>query len=502
VTRSRQISFLGMAAGILLLLLSLGCGDASSFEASVSPTTNPLVAKYSVMVPPAGGVAWVEFGLDLNYGRQTSPTTATTGTSQVVSLLVAGMMQNTTYHLRGHVSWPNGPTWTDQDRTFTTGKIPAPPTGLTPPPIQVKLPTPGLKPDGGVELFNVVGGSTQLRCFVTDLAGNVIWYYNPGTIPSPTPMKLMANGHMIMTVGDIREIDLTGKIYRSIDVTAINKSLTANGYHFNVGDLHHDLAVLPNGHWITLANYIKQYTNLPGFPGVSNVLGDALIDIDPNGNVAWAWSAFDWLDVNRHLMQFPDWTHSNAVVYTPDGNLLVSMRHQGWILKINYANGTGDGHIMWKLGWEGDFALAGGDVSDWFYAQHFPNLISTSGSKMTLDIFDNGNLRLAPDGSTCGANCYSRATVFEVDEAGRVATLEWQYLPHIFSWWGGSIGTLNNGDIEFDMATVLPTSPASQIMEITPGAAQKTVWQLNISGENAYRGYRIPSLYPGVYWKN
>src|SRR6516225_3788137 len=139
-----------MAAGILLLLVSLGCGDDSGFDASVSPTTNPLVAKYTVMIPPAGGVAWVEFGPDLNYGRQTSQTAATTKTGQLVSILVAGMMQNTTYHLRGHVSWPDGQTWADQDRTFTSGKIPAPPAGLTRPAITVKLPTPGLKPDGGV----------------------------------------------------------------------------------------------------------------------------------------------------------------------------------------------------------------------------------------------------------------------------------------------------------------------------------------------------------------
>jgi arylsulfate sulfotransferase len=470
----------------------------------VSPTTNPLVAKYTVIVPPSGGVAWVEFGPDTNYGRQTSRSPATTGDGQVVSVLVAGMKAKTTYHLLGHVTWPDGQTWSDQDRTFTTGAIPAPPTGLTPPGIAVKLPTPGLKPDGGVELFNLVGKPTQIRAFVTDLEGNVIWYYNPGPdAGDPTPMKLMTNGHMLLNVGDLREIDLTGKLIRDITLAQVNQSLTAKGYPFTVGSFHHDVIVLPNGHWITLANYTKPYTNLPGYPGVTNVLGDALIDIDLNGNVAWAWSAFDWLDVNRHLMAFPDWTHSNAIIYTADGNLLLSMRHQSWILKIDYANGSGDGHIIWKLGWEGDFAIAGGDVSDWFYAQHYPNLESTDGSNLTLDIFDNGNLRVAPDGSECAATCYSRATVFDVDEASMVATLHWAFLPGFYSSWGGSIGTLGNGDIEFDMSAPLgPVTPASQVMEVTPDGNPQTVWQLNITGENAYRGYRIPSLYPGVAWKN
>src|SRR5205814_9434906 len=36
-----------------------------------------------------------------------------------------------------------------------------------------------------------------------------------------------------------------------------------------------------------------------------------------------AWNAFDYLDVNRHLSGLPDWTHGNALMYSPsDGNLL------------------------------------------------------------------------------------------------------------------------------------------------------------------------------------
>jgi arylsulfate sulfotransferase len=124
--------------------------------------------------------------------------------------------------------------------------------------------------------------------------------------------------------------------------------------------------VLPNGHWITLANVTKAFTNLVGFPGVTTLLGDALIDLDWNGNGAWAWNGFDHgLDVNRHLQTASlvpgtvDWTHSNAMIYTADGNLLVSMRDQSWILKRDYANGSGTGDIIWRLGWEGDFAIAG-----------------------------------------------------------------------------------------------------------------------------------------------
>ena len=86
-----------------------------------------------------------------------------------------------------------------------------------------------------------------------------------------------------------------------------------------------------------------------------------LIDVDQGWKPVRVWSAFDHLDVNRHVQGLPDWTHSNAVLYTPnDGNLLLSVRHQSWILKIDYNNGTGTGAALWRLGDEGDFTLRRG----------------------------------------------------------------------------------------------------------------------------------------------
>jgi len=41
----------------------------------------------------------------------------------------------------------------------------------------------------------------------------------------------------------------------------------------------------------------------------------------------------DHLDVNRHPMSFPDWLHTNSVVYSPDDkSLMISMRHQAWVI--------------------------------------------------------------------------------------------------------------------------------------------------------------------------
>ena len=482
------------------IIVSCGCGS-SSFSGpatSVTPTANPLVAQFTIRPFQTNVTGWVEFGTDTTYGRQTSTSAPTASLTDALNILVAGMKPNTTYHMRAHLKAVDGETSVGTDETFTTGAIPA--SAGTLPGIAVTRPSPGLTPAKGIELLNLVSFGKGLTGIVTDLDGNIIWYYSPGNGASMTPLKLIPSGHMIMNVGDLREIDLAGNIQRDVTVDAINQSLQVNGYSFTISLFHHDLIVLPNGHWITLANTSKQFTDLPGFPGTTDVLGDALIDIDSNGNVAWAWDGFDHLDVNRHLMGFPDWTHSNAIVYTPDGNLLVSMRHQSWILKIDYANGTGSGDILWRLGNQGDFGLTGGDPSDWFYAQHYPNLESTNGSVMTLAVMDNGDFRVDASGNKCSALCFSRATLFQVDEATRLATLLWQDLPGFYSFWGGSAGLLDNGDYEFDLTTVA-TTPASQIMEVTQTDSPQTVWQLNLTGENAYRGYRIPSLYPGITWE-
>ncbi len=88
-------------------------------------TSNPLVAQYSIRHFHAGLTAWVEFGTDAKYGRQTSTMTSsvTTADGLALNILVAGMRPQTTYHMRAHVDWTGG-SWVDQDRTFTTGALP------------------------------------------------------------------------------------------------------------------------------------------------------------------------------------------------------------------------------------------------------------------------------------------------------------------------------------------------------------------------------------------
>jgi arylsulfate sulfotransferase len=496
----------------------LACGSAkdpsssNSPQSFLSPTENPLVAEYFVS-SPLGGQVRVEFGLDTSYNRQTAWYDFSPGENGI-SILVAGMKPSTPYHMRAEVR-SDGNFWFDADHVFVTGPLPS--TNF--PSLVVTRPAESANSieNAGVELINLTEPvSNLMEAVVADRDGNFIWFYDVGADQAnvPYPIRFLPNGHVLINIQSgatgttaLREIDLAGRIIRQLDASALQQTLQSLGYSVKALGFHHDFLPLINGHLIVLANSVQDFTDLAGYPGITHVTGDLLIELDANWNPVWFWSSFDHLDPNRHLMGLPDWTHSNAVGYTPDdGNLLLSVRNQSWILKIDYRDGAGSGDVLWRLGEAGDFTLTSADPNDWFYAQHFPSLISTDGSAMTMAIFDNGNLRILDDnGTTCGPApapaCYSRATIFQIDQSARTATLVWQNRPGPYSFWGGSINQLLNTDVEFDMSAPFPQVPASRVLELTQTDSPKIVWQMDIQNGHAYRAYRIPSLYPSVSWK-
>ena len=379
-------------------------------------TGSPLVAAYTISLPSSGNVS-VEFGKTTNYGLNTwqVPSGSNGGP---VKVLVAGMMGKTLYHMRANVMLNNGATYTDADHTCTTG---------TPPPTPVIQASAmnGGTPQPGIEIWNTVIPSNVIQAYATDLQGNVIWsyLYQGSTVDLIQGIQLLPNGDMLMLisylssttvngtlglVNDVREVDLAGNIVRDITMDALNQKLAAsslrdaNGNVYQFKSFHHGVIGLPDGHWVMLAAYNKSYTNLPGYPGTTSVIGDAIVDVDANGNPDWVWNTFDHLDINRHPMNFPDWTHSNDMAYSSDDhNLLLSIRHQNWIIKINFLDGTGSGDVMWKLGEGGDFKLVGGtDPTDWFYAQHGLSFFSPN----TTGVF-----RLGLDGQRQRSNVSERA---------------------------------------------------------------------------------------------
>lgn len=474
----------------------------------VSSTANVQVGLYTISPGGAGNVS-VQFGLDTNYGLTTWMQPVPTG-GGAVSLFVAGMRPNSTYHLRGVVQFSDGTQYLDFDQMFATGFPP-----LSPMPTIAATTAPGMTPQNGIELLDLLTlpSTNSAPLVVTDLSGNVLWSYNSGLSgEAPNPIKLLPNGHFLInyntSAGDgvdsvLQEVDLAGTLIWQMTAADLNAALaaaTCAGCNITVVGTHHDFVLLPNGHLLLIASTQQ---NISG----TTVTGDVIIDLDPNHHPVWLWNEFNYLDVNRRPMSFPDWTHTNAIIYSvDDGNLIVSSRHQNWLIKIDYENGAGNGNILWKLGYQGDFTLVGGtDPTDWFYAQHGPSFVTknTTGN-FTLALFDNGDDRVFPSGVSCGAAgepacLYSTVPILQIDETAKTATLAFNPVAPAYSFFGGNAEVLKNGNVEFCESAVGPGVGAA-IYEVTRDSSAQTIWQMLITGQYAYRGQRIPSLYPGVQW--
>ena len=473
----------------------------------VAATPNVQVAEYTVAPAAAGNVS-VQFGLDTNYALTTWSQPVPQG-GGLVSLFVAGMRGNTLYHIRGVVQFADGTQFTDADQTFTTGAYP-----IAQEPSITATTTAGMTPQGGVELLDLVGGgATVAPAVITDLQGNILWSYNPGIASTLNPVKLLPNGHIMVNFSQgtadgansiLQEVDLSGTLIWQMTAADLNTALaaaTCTGCNITVIGTHHDFVMLPNGHLIVLGATEQVISG-------TTLTGDVLIDLDQNHKPVWLWNEFDHLDTSRHPMNLKDWTHSNAVIYSPDdGNLIVSIRHQNWLVKVNYNNGAGAGDVLWKLGYQGDFTLAGGtDPTDWFYAQHGLSFATANTTgQFSLIVFDNGNDRTFPSGqvqcaTTASATCYSTVPVLQLDETAKTATIAFHDTLSSFSYFGGNAEVLKNGDAEFCVTN------GPEVREVTQDSNAKLVWRIHASMDPTgafpflYRGQRIPSLYPGVQW--
>ncbi len=304
------------------------------------------------------------------------------------------------------------------------------------------------------------------------------------------------DSHRTLGLNVLREIDLAGNPLRETNIDAVNAQLRARGQEIIYG-FHHEFLRLPNGDIATLG-WTQRTIDVGGTP--TRYAGDMLMVLDKDLQVIWTWDAFDHLDVTRGpvlgelctgapcpLPGAVDWLHENAVSWSPaDGNLIVSVRHQDWVIKIDYARGTGDGHVIWRLGQDGDFAVISSDPSPWFSHQHYPHYLDAS----TLLLFDNGNTRRAGDPSA-----HSRGQVWKLDEDALTATLRAQRRPgELLRRAGDRASGCRMGTTSSTRALSREGSSASR-SRCSPTAPRPTSWRL---AARDYRSFRMSSLYQGV----
>lgn len=484
-------------------------------QAVVTPTANPLVALYSVP-PSSAATVFVQFAPagDHPAWRNTDARAVEPGTS--TNFFIAGMLPNTTYQMRNVFSDGTG----SAPVLFTTGAIPA---NLTIPAITVQQP-PG--PGGDLDQDMVFHqripgrGSTPERppVIATNLAGQVMWYYDlsdAGFTLVRVGQSLVPGGTLLVSGADrytpiadatnvLREVDLAGNPVRETSVAVLNAQLAAMG-HGAINAFNHDVQRLADGSTVALA-LTERTVEINGTP--TNYVGEMVLVLDADFQVKWAWDAFDHLDVNRgpvlgevvlpgapeptaSVPRLPavDWLHMNAVALSPtDGNLILSVRHQDWVVKIDYRNGAGDGHVVWRLGAGGDFALAGAGPYAWFSHQHNAHYIDDH----TLILFDNGNTRRATDPT---AN--SRGQVWTLDENNMTATPVLNADLGNYSGRLGSAQRLSNGNYSFTSGAVgfPPPAQIGQTIEVLPDGTKSYVLK---SASPEYRSYRLRTLYEGI----
>ncbi len=469
----------------------------------VTATDHPLVALYSAPSCDAGNFMRVIYG-DVDgyqlYATNCKPCIP----GQSMNFYIGGLQPETTHVLVHQILKPDGSlVETGPERYFQAGS----PEVTVPPAVVRDLPDQTSSLLENIVLFSPVLGSliAEPFPFAMDLGGRLRWYYHSSMEPSL--MRPVAGGTFLMQENDgmiLREVDLPGHVVRETTVERINEQLRAMGLE-PVTALHHEARRLPNGYTGVLAYAERMLENVQG-EGPVDILGDCILILDENWQVVWVWDAFDHLDVSRQAVLGEtctpgdhgcpatlllgdianDWLHSNAIAYSPDdGNLILSMRHQDWIIKIDYRNGLGTGDILWRLGRDGDFTLAEQDPFLWFSHQHDPNFVKPD----QITLYDNGNTRCALDPD----QCFSRGQTYTIDEAAKTASLDLNVDLGNFSFALGSAQPLMNGNFHFSSGAQFTSSHMlSTADEVTPDGVPSYSLEVWIP---LYRSFRMRDLY-------
>lgn len=504
----------------------------------VSATANPLVAMYSLPPCPAGSQARVHFRLEGTFLWTYTPYQNCTGNTSL-NFLIGGMRASSTYTLQHDIF--TGPVDTlGPMMGFTTGAIPS--TALSAIPsynIGVGATSPNSTAYPVLLTAPVANGTTEFTPFAVDTAGKLIWYlpdlvssmqqgsYMTHPVPGGT-FLVIANLHGPNDKQLLREYDLAGNLLRETNATAISAELATMGKN-PITSISHEIFRFPNGDTGFIGTVEKIIPT--AYDSSTNtvhsnvdVLGDMAVVLDSNFHLKWSWNEFDhyqefattWPSTGAPLPPYTgdldetclpnggcplleninpatgqvytvanDWTHSNSLAPAPDGNLIISIRHQDMVVKITYNDGSGNGDIQWKLGPQGSFAssVPTGLTPYQFFNTHEHDAEYDPATGL-LSLFDNGNTRV----SLYGGN--SRGQAWQIDGANLTATRVVNIELGAYSRATGSAQRLANNNYHFYLGFI---SPNSRSVEVTTSGADE--FELVLPSAVGYRSFRMNSLY-------
>jgi hypothetical protein len=476
--------------------------------AVVTPTSHPLVALFSAPPCPEGSRFRVAFAPAGEESLSRTPAQPCGG-SISSNVYVAGMRADTQYRLRQELITGSRVEAGDS-LPFQTGILDG---NFNP--VSIAVPrTSGFSDSHPVLIHAAVSRQGGIRPFATDLDGRVIWYLrSPGLLTRVIPggrFLVIADG--LNSVNSTRdeqvlwELDLAGNIVRETNIGIIAEQLTSYGIHSDcrkggkecVSGFHHEAIRLPNGHTLAVAGIERMMP--AGSKKAEDVLGDLVIDLDEDFQVAGVWNAFDHLDLTRKSLtgekcktggggcpailladEALSTLHSNSLNYIPStGDLLISVPEQNWVVKVDWKNGKGSGKILWRLGKNGDFKVESTDKNPWFSYAHDVGYEPVGSDVLT--VMDNNQK---------DEKAGSRAQVWKVDEENHIAKLVYNGDLGVRVNCCGSMQMLNNGGYSTVTGWVVPMYAKT----VETDRDGKVVFALDVEGAIVYRSFRVQDMY-------
>jgi hypothetical protein len=273
----------------------------------------------------------------------------------------------------------------------------------------------------GYVLFTPLLGDSSMGTegvvYLINVRGEVVHTWTKDNAPGEYA-QLLPNGHLMYAGQSEKDVDVPpggGGLLEELDWDGNVVWSYENDF------MHHDFEPLPNGNVASLV-YAKIPPSLAeqvqgGLPGTEledgSMWSDSIIEIDRDGEIVWAWNAWEHLDpavdaihpdINRQ-----EWTHANSLRHleanpiTGSEAYLISFRQISLIALVDRESGD----IIWKWG---------------------PGVLSHQHDARPLDngnilVFDNGeDPRDTPTGHTM-----PRSRVVEVDPRQDGGTVVWEY---------------------------------------------------------------------------
>ena len=260
---------------------------------------------------------------------------------------------------------------------------------------------------------------------------------------------------------------------QQVNFTPYGENLFQPGQGLDV----HNFILIADNHYITESFIIKTVTNIPSYiphAATAPVIAPLIEEVE-NGNIVWSWDASADTSFYGNSVQgnvftstdtAQDYIHLNSITIDPrDNNLIISMRNQCQVIKINRQTGA----VMWRLGGKNsDFAMTSDQV---FLYQHHATLAD---SNKTLLLFDDGDATLRPS---------SRIDEFQLDEVNKVVTGFKSFtIPEPFTSIMGSVQ--KNGNDYF-----IGGGSANYILEVNNVTGQK-IMELKSGLYSTYRAFK------------